>query len=61
VMRGWFVVDGPGNGTGQPAEMETEEDQESKAIANLMLLWAFPVASIVKSPLTIILLFLITF
>jgi len=38
VMRGWFVVDGPGNGTGQPAEMETEEDQESKAIANLMLL-----------------------
>jgi len=38
VMRGWFVVDGPGNGAGQPAEMETEEDQESKAIANLMLL-----------------------
>jgi hypothetical protein len=36
VMRGWFINDG--DGAGQPAETETEEDRDSKEIANLMLL-----------------------
>ena len=36
VMRGWLNIDK--DGAGQPAETETEEDRESKAIANLMLL-----------------------
>ena len=36
VMRGWFNIDG--DGAGLPAETETEEDRESQAIANLMLL-----------------------
>jgi hypothetical protein len=37
VMRGWFT-DRSRHGTPQPAEAETEEERESKAIANLMLL-----------------------
>jgi hypothetical protein len=46
VMKGWFIIDDKGawhwhknynpTYTGQPVE-ETEEDTESKAIANLML------------------------
>jgi hypothetical protein len=38
VMRGWFTIGRLRHGTGQPAEMEAEEDTESKAIAILMLL-----------------------
>jgi len=47
VMRGWFIVDNgawywyknymPRHGADQPVE-ETEEEQESKAIANMLLL-----------------------
>jgi len=43
VMRGWFIIDNgvhwyTNYGQRQPTEVETEEEQESKAIANLMLL-----------------------
>ena len=37
VMRGWFTIGRLRHGTGQPAEIETEEGRETKAIAILML------------------------
>jgi hypothetical protein len=37
VMRGWFTIGRLRLGTGRPAEMETEEGRETKAIAILML------------------------
>jgi len=37
VMRGWFTIGRLRQGTGRPAEMETEEEKETKAIAILML------------------------
>jgi len=50
VMRGWFIVDNgvwywyknyiPKGDGGQLVE-ETQEEKESKAIANMLLLWVF--------------------